>query len=165
MRGYEGAKREGDKIGLDIYFGFEYGLGGNDFLIYNFGGDKILAYPEIMTDSFEKVAERIHGEGGFIIHAHPFREEIYITQPGRVFPEFTDAVEIFNTNQLSGVNLKAREYADKYKLLKTGGSDSHTVNAYANGLKGGVAFAQKPESLEDIISLIKQDKHVVLGGQ
>ena len=164
MRGYESAKSEGDKIGFDVYFGFEYGLGGSDFLIYNFGEDKILEYPEIMTDSFEKFAERVHDAGGFIIHAHPFRQEVYIQQPGRVFPECTDAVEIFNASHLYRLEYdkKAREYAEKYNLIKFSGSDTHSTDP--KYLKGGIAFEQRPESLEDMIGMVRADKHVILKG-
>jgi predicted metal-dependent phosphoesterase TrpH len=160
VRGYENAKREGDEIGIDVYFGFEYHCGGGmEFLIYNFDEAQLLAYPEIMTDSFEIVAKRVHDAGGFIIHAHPFREETYIKQPGLIMPELTDAVEIVNTgNRNPQWDKSAREYAEKYNLCKIGGSDTH----WTSSIKSGVAFAQKPESLEDMINLIKQNKHIVL---
>ena len=162
MRGYESAKREGDKIGIDIYFGFEYSLQGNDFLIYNFGEEKILAYPEIMSDKFEVMAERVRGEGGFIIHAHPFRNESYIVYPGRVFPEHTDAAEVVNTAHWNpDYDKKALEYAEKYNLYKFSGSDTH----HTQSVKGGIAFAQMPESLEDMLSLVKQNKYMILGGK
>ncbi len=32
-KGYENAKKRGDEIGLDVFFGFEYGDGGSDFLV------------------------------------------------------------------------------------------------------------------------------------
>jgi len=160
MRGYENAKREGDKIGLDIYFGFEYAMHGTEFLIYNFNEEQLVAYPEIMRDSFEKASDRIRSEGGFIIHAHPFREEPYVQQPGRIFPESTDAVEALNIMQPPESNNKAWEYAESYNLIKVGGSDAHSTES----VKGGVSFAQNPASLEELISMIKQNRHTVLGG-
>ena len=33
-RGYENAKRRGAEIGLDVFFGFEYGNGGSYYLVY-----------------------------------------------------------------------------------------------------------------------------------
>jgi hypothetical protein len=160
MGGYENAKREGDNIGIDIYFGFEYSLQGNDFLIYNFGEDKIISYPEIMTDGFEKVSEKVRGEGGFIIHAHPFRVEAYIAYPGRVFPDCTDAVEVVNAAQRNPEHdKKAREYAEKYGLYAVGGSDAH----WHDGIKSGAAFERRPASLEGMIDMIKQNGHIILG--
>ena len=162
MRGYENAKREGDNIGVDVYFGFEYTYpqSGSDFLIYNFGEDKILEYPEIMTDSFEKISQRVRKEGAFIIHAHPFRQAAYIAQPGRVFPDCTDAVEILNTGiGQPEANIIAEGYADKYNFCKTGGSDAH----WTGGIKSGAAFKRKPVSLEDMINMLRRGEHIVLG--
>ena len=33
-KGYEHAKARGDEIGLDVFFGIEFGDGGSDYLIY-----------------------------------------------------------------------------------------------------------------------------------
>ena len=45
--GYEHAKAEGDKLGLQVFFGWESGYRGTEFLIY--GPDKqwLLKHPEI----------------------------------------------------------------------------------------------------------------------
>ncbi|MCL2100062.1 MAG: PHP domain-containing protein [Oscillospiraceae bacterium] len=158
--GYKNAKREGDKIGIDVYFGLEYGLQSNDFLIYNFSAEKIIGYPEIMTDSFDEVSKKIRGEGGFITHAHPFRRESYILYPGRVFPELTDAVETFNAaHNNTEYDKLALEYAEEYNLYKLGGSDTHSADFFA----GGIAFENRPGSMEAIISLIKQNEYIILG--
>ena len=162
MKGYEDAKKEGDKIGLDVYFGFEYNYRGSEFLIYNYGEELLRCYPEIMTDSIEKVFTNIKNAGGFIIHAHPFRNEAYITNPGQIFPEYTDAVEIINThNKTKESNRLALEYAEEYNLIKFGGSDTH----WASPQDGGMMFARKPESLDDIIDMARKEECVILGGQ
>ena len=162
MKGYEDAKSEGDKIGIDVYFGFELCDGGTEFLIYNYGEDKLRAYPEIMTDNIEKVFTNIKKVGGFIIHAHPFRNEYYIQNPGKLFPEYTDAVEIINThNRTKESNRFALEYAEKYNLIKFGGSDTHSTGPE----DGGMMFARKPESLEDIIDMARKEECVILGKQ
>ncbi|MCL2775115.1 MAG: PHP domain-containing protein [Oscillospiraceae bacterium] len=162
MKGYEDAKQKGDKIGLDVYFGFEFCSRGTEFLIYNFGEENLRAYPEIMGDSTEKVLTRIKNEGGFIIHAHPYRVEPYIWQPGRQFPEYIDAVEVINTsNKLREYNRQALEYAQKYNLIQFSGSDTHWNSYY----EGGLAFERKPESLSDIINMVKENKYITLGEQ
>ena len=162
MRGYEDAKKEGDKIGLDVYFGFEYNYHGAEFLIYNYSEDQLRCYPEIMTDNIEKVFTNIKKGGGFIIHAHPFRNAPYIVDPNRIFPEYTDAVEVINThNGLNDSNRRALEYAEEYNLIKFGGSDTH----WALHQDGGMLFAKKPESLNDIIGMAKKEECVILGEQ
>ena len=46
-RGYENAREEGAKIGLDVFFGFEYGYQGADFLVYNLNKQWLLAHEDI----------------------------------------------------------------------------------------------------------------------
>ena len=160
MRGYNDAKQEGDKIGLDVYFGLEYNYHGAEFLIYNFSEEKLRAYPGIMTDRIEKIFTEIKNAGGFIIHAHPFRVEAYITNPCQLFPEYVDAVEIINThNRTKESNRRAYEYAEEYNLIKFGGSDAHS----AHPQDGGMMFAGKPESLCDIIEMARKEECVILG--
>ena len=162
MKGYEDAKSEGDKIGLDVYFGFELADRGNEFLVYNFGEEKLRAYPGIMTDGIEKAMTKIRNEGGFIIHAHPFRNEFYIQDPNKIFPEYVDAVEIINThNKTKESNRRALEYAEKYNLIKFGGSDAHSTDPQ----DGGMMFARKPESVDDMIDMARKEECVVLGKQ
>lgn len=164
MHGFENARTAGNKIGIDVYFGFEYNYqgSGTEFLIYNFGEAKLVAYPEIMTDDIDKVAERVRGEGGFIIHTHPFRREVYLQYPRRVFPECTDAVETVNSAH-EGRNPEfdrdAKIYAEKYNLIKMGGSDAH----WTQGIKSGVAFRKRPSSYEDMINMLKEQNYIILG--
>ena len=160
MEGYEDARHEGRKIGLDVYFGLELCSMGSEFLIYNYGGEKLRAYPEIVTDNIEKALAKIRKEGGFIVHAHPFRNEAYIKNPGKIFPEYVDAVEVINVqNRTKESNRSALAYAEKYNLLKFGGSDAHSMLPQ----QGGMAFLRKPKSLEDMIDMAKKDECIILG--
>ena len=160
MRGYEDAKKEGDKIGLDVYFGFEYNCRGAEFLIYNYSEKNLRDYPEMMTDPIETVLEKIKKAGGYIIHAHPFRSAPYIPAPPKLYPGYTDAVEVQNThNRDSLSNRLALEYAKKYNLVKFGGSDTHS----ADPQDGGMLFARKPASLDDLVEMAKKGECVILG--
>lgn len=161
MKGYEDAKREGDKIGLDVYFGFEYNSSGTEFLIYNYGEEKLRNYPEIVSDKLETVLAKIRNEGGFIIHAHPYREAPYISQPGRLFPDYADAVEVINAHNRNALNKLALEYAEEYNLIKFSGTDSHSVMSH----DGGLAFPRKPESLCDITDMTRRKDYMLLGEQ
>ena len=46
-KGYEDAFEEGCKIGLDVFFGFEYAVGGADFLVYNIDKKWLLEHEDI----------------------------------------------------------------------------------------------------------------------
>ena len=163
MRGYEDAKSAGDKIGLDVYFGFEYNDRGSEFLIYGLGEEWLCSHPEIMKDSIETVLTKVRDSGGFIVHAHPYREASYIPLPGRIFPEYTDGVEVINKAQgddiTSPPNARAFEYAKKYDLIYFSGSDIHQAHSLPGG---GIVFETKPNSLDDIIKMATQRQHMML---
>ena len=46
-KGYEHAKEEGDKIGLQVFFGWESGYHGTEFLIYGLNKEWLFEHPEI----------------------------------------------------------------------------------------------------------------------
>ena len=46
-RGYEDAKEEGDRIGLDVFFGIEQNYAGDEYLIYGLTKEYMLAHPEM----------------------------------------------------------------------------------------------------------------------
>ena len=95
--GYEHAKAEGDKLGLQVFFGWESGYQGTEFLIY--GPDKkwLLEHPQIRDATIPEQFELVHQGGGIVVHAHPFREASYISEI-RLFPEYVDGVEGVNAN-------------------------------------------------------------------
>lgn len=127
-KGYEHAKEEGDKIGLQVFFGFEYGVRQSDFLVYNLDKEWLLAHPDIDKWDAREAFRVMHEGGGFIIHAHPFRERPYIDHI-HLFPRDVDGVEVFNGGQRhdEGMNDRAKLYARMYGLPETAGSDSHHI--------------------------------------
>lgn len=48
-KGYEHAKEEGDKIGLQVFFGWESGYHGTEFLIYGLNKEWLFEHPETKT--------------------------------------------------------------------------------------------------------------------
>ena len=46
--GYENAKAEGDRLGMDVFFGWESGYYGTDFLIYGLDKDWLLKHDDIL---------------------------------------------------------------------------------------------------------------------
>lgn len=122
--GYESAKKRGDEIGLDVFFGWEYTVNGADFLTYGLDKSWLLAHPETVTMPPNDYFDLVHAEGGYISHAHPFREDWYIDMI-RLFPRKCDAVEIINSCRKQHENDMAKIYADFYGLPYTAGSDNH----------------------------------------
>lgn len=165
--GYESAKEEGDRIGLDVFFGWESGYNGTEFLIYGLDKQWLLSHPEIRDASIPEQYEMVHKEGGIVIHAHPFREEHYIPEV-RLFPEYVDGVEQINMAHFHKkdvsegyiFNDKAKAYANKYNFPVTGGSDMHSDNLWY----GGMAFEERLGSIKDYMDAVMNRKGVILTG-
>lgn len=152
-RGYERAKEEGDKIGLQVFFGWESCYQGTEFLIYGLDKEWLLAHPEICDATIEEQFRLVNEGGGIVSHAHPFREESYIPEV-RLFPEYVDAVEAVNATHTSPASLghknplfneKAIAYAKEHSLPMTGGSDQHTTTM----IGGGMLFERKLKDIHD----------------
>ena len=159
-KGYENAKEEGDKIGLDVFFGFEYCVDAADFLVYNLSKEWLLKYPDIDKWEPRKAFAQMHADGGFIVHAHPFRERDYINHI-HLFPRDVDGVEILNGGQLREpwMNERAKIYAMMYELPVTSGSDSH----FAGGLPGcGVEMADRIKEPVDYLKCMRAGELTLL---
>lgn len=150
--GYEHAREEGEKAGLQVFFGWESGYGGPEFLIYGLDKNWLLEHPEIRDATVEEQMRLVHESGGIISQAHPFREAHYIPEI-RTFPEYVDAVEGVNashsspqvTNRHPEYNTRALRYAKEHNLPLTAGSDQHSVRM----LGGGMIFSRKLADIHD----------------
>lgn len=165
-KGYEDAKATGDKIGLQVFFGWEAGYQGTEFLINGLSKEWLLAHPEIRDCTIEEQFELVHSGGGMVVHCHPYREEPYIPEI-RLFPEYCDAVEGVNATHVCRLSkshfdpqfdVRAQAYAKKYNKPMTSGSDIHSTDLFY----GGLAFGRKIEDSKDYIKAIMGREPVVL---
>ena len=164
--GYDEARAEGDRIGLDVFFGWESGFNATEFLVYGLDKDWMMAHPELKTVSVEEQYKLVHGAGGMVIHAHPFREAHYIPEV-RLFPECVDGAETINAQhsnpKVTGhynpdFNHRAAAYGVEHDFPMTAGSDIHKTDL----LMGGVAFDHRLTSIQDYMESIKSKKGYVL---
>lgn len=149
--GYEKAYAEGVRIGLNVFFGWEYSYLGSDFLTYGLDREWLLKHPDLLDLSVNEYCDLARREGGFIVHAHPFREDYYIDMI-RLLPRHVDAVEVNNACRKDFENRLADEYADNYQLLKTAGSDNHRgkIPRYS-----GIQLGRRLQDVEDMIKAVK----------
>lgn len=155
-KGYEEAKEEGKRIGLDVFFGFEYCFDAADFLVYNLDKEWLKRYPDIDKWEPRKAFATMRAEGGFIVHAHPFRERDYINHI-HLFPRDVDGVEVMNGGQKAFplMNERAQIYAMMYELPVTSGSDGH----HADDLQMcGVETENRIEKPMDYLEFMKAGK-------
>ena len=127
--GFRHAKAEGDRIGLKVFFGIEYAYQGADLLVYGIDEQWLLDNPDVLEISVYEFCDRVHAHGGYIVHAHPFREAGYLREI-KLLPMWTDAVEVHNSgNATQAMNDRAKWYAKQYDLPMTAGTDNHHLSA------------------------------------
>lgn len=167
-KGYENALEEGQKIGLDVFFGVEWSVNGADLLLYNMDKQWLKENERLLMHSDEcDLFDTVRSSGGFIVHAHPFREASYIPHIS-LYPHHVDAVEVINTRNSdplfggnSCYNDRAKQYAEMFGLPQTGGSDTHNAGQIVNG---GVLVPEKINTPADYLRQIKNGSVVPLEG-
>ena len=155
---YEHAKKLGEEIGLDVFFGAELSYKGTDFLIYGLDKEWFLSHPEIMRMSKTEELTLMANEGALIIQAHPFREASYIDHI-RLYPRHVHGIETINANRTEFENDMAKLYAKNYYLLPFAGTDNHRGKAQTK--LAGIKLSSKIESEYDFVQRIKNGEHKV----
>ena len=158
---YEAAKDEGDKCGLDVFFGWEYSPGeggcGLDFLTYGLGEQFMLNNPHIFDMTVAEYCIFIRKNGGYAAQAHPFRDVASKgVEWGPADPMVLDGVEVYNAGKKPEVNKAAYEFAKKHNLPMQAGSDSHRANE--NAELCGISLYKKAQDIHGIIEAIKLKK-------
>lgn len=156
-KGYENAKARGDEIGLTVFYAWEYSYQGNDFLTFGLDNDWLLENPDVVRVELPDYLKLVREAGGFVIHAHPFFQAPYIPMI-RLLPNDVDAVEVVNAPKGPFVNARAKEYAQAYDLIETGGSDCHSVNWKQ---LSGVELPHTVRSMQELIESLKKREHRV----
>ena len=161
LLGYQAAKKAGDAIGLDVFFGIEYthmGGNGEDYLLLGLKPEHLYAeLKDCDKWSIEYLCDVVHNLGGIVIRAHPYRVAGYIARAGIERPGLQiDAVEVFNAgNREDTFNLQAMEMAMREHKPWTAGSDTHHVSTVATAYVG---FEHKPKDYAELCEFIRNGK-------
>ncbi len=151
---YDEGVEMGKKYGIKVFFGFEITFpGGADLLVYGLDRDWIKAHPQVTGIAQDEFCDLAHESGGFIVHAHPMRENQNIVMSCLV-PSKEDAVEIYNRNCNAFINKMARFYARAYGLPETAGTDNH--NSRWTKCVCGYETAEPLNSVEDYMIAVKE---------
>ena len=124
--GYRAAKRRGDEIGVDVFFGWEFAEKGSHFLTYGLDIDWLAAHSDCDKMTLAAYCDLVRADGGVVAQAHPYRS------PGRgdmirLLPHKVDGVETVNASRTPFENRMARVYAAAYGLPCFCGSDTHSA--------------------------------------
>ena len=160
--GYENAKEEGSILGLDVFFGWEYGYHHTDLLTYGLDKEFLLAHPDLLSLDLPTYVRLVRENGGFITHAHPFREAFYILHQ-RFYPDLVDAVEVINGSHTNPeFDRKAAEYAAMHGLIPVSGTDAHSISPERFA---GIKATRRLNSCLDFISLLRSREDYSLLGK
>jgi hypothetical protein len=155
-RGYEEARQEGEKLGLDVFFGWEETFDGDDYLVYGLGKEWLLEHPEAAHWTVQQQYREVHKYGGCVVQAHPFRDRPYIP---RIYlsPGWVDAVEAANAGNDRAADALAMRYAKSLDIPVTAGSDIHDTSQLETGPIYGVYLDKKMETLQDYVNAIREN--------
>jgi len=148
---YREALDEGRKLGLEVFFAWEYScVHAQDYLTYGLDEQWLYAHPELQDMTTCEYLDFARSGGGFVVHAHPFRAD----KTGTIFlrPDHVDAVEIINTGRSDEINRFAAQYAENYNLPCFAGSDTHSAN---KDKFAGLSFAARVADIHDMIARFK----------
>lgn len=158
-QGYIRAKREGDKRGFTVLFGFEqkFASGCDEYIVLGISPEWLKAHPEIKDMPRCEFFETVRAAGGFTIQAHPFRERYYVPDI-RLALERVDAVEVMNLGDDLKFSRRSYEYAKNLGLPMTAGSDIHSTIGFS--VVAGMATENKINTVEELIGAIKNGSAV-----
>ncbi len=125
---YEEALCIGAELGIKVFLGVEMSYDGTDFLVYGLNPDWYFAHPEIMEMGVKEKLAFLIENGGYVVHAHPYRDSWYIDHI-RLYPQSVQGVEVINANRTELENRMARLYAENYQLTMVAGTDNHLGGA------------------------------------
>jgi hypothetical protein len=78
-RGYEETREAGERLGIDVFFGWEETFEGcDDYLVYGLDKSWLLEHPECRNWTRAEQYREVNAAGGCVVQAHPFRQHDYI---------------------------------------------------------------------------------------
>ena len=151
--GFEDAWNEGQKVGLDVFFGIEQNFSGDEYLIYGLDKEYLLAHPEMEHWTRREQLENVHAAGGCVIQAHPFRMRGYL-RAIHVCDLYADGIEVANAGNTPAQDAYAARYCQARGIYTLAGSDNH--KSHEGTTLFGVALDRPVESVQDWVQHILQ---------
>ncbi len=157
LEGYRRVKAAAEPLGLRVYYGAEVRFTEcfNDYLVYGFS-DELLSDPKkVCSMGIRNFISLAREDGALVIQAHPFRNGCLA-----VAPLFLDGAEVANRHPgHQNRNELALDYASRYGLRMTGGSDFHDYNSVC---AGGILADTLPEDSKALARLLRGGNFKIL---
>lgn len=159
LQNYEEARAEGEKWGIDVLFGYEYATGGGmEVLTYGVTGEFLLQNPDLCDIPLADYARRVHGAGGYLSQAHPFRRRPYIDGSVKPCPQVLDGAEVINGGNDPAWDQEALAFARLHKLGFTAGSDAHDLPAVG---RAGILSPRRLRTGAGLVELLRHGSYEV----
>lgn len=155
-RGYEEAREEGERQGLDVFFGWEEHFDDDEYLVYGLDKAWLLEHPEVTRWSRPQQLAEVHRYGGCVVQAHPFRGRSSYMRHIRLAPECADAAEVANAGNTPNDDALAYRYAQKLGLVMTAGSDSHYTEGREDDDYYGVYLNERMTDIADYVRAVRE---------
>ncbi len=157
MNGFKLAQEEGDKIGLSVFLGLELCFDCSlptDFLVYGLDEEFLRSHKflnQMDLDSFLNILP----VDALIYQAHPFRNNIHIIPPNKLF-----GIEAHNGNpRHDSRNDIAHAWADKFNLHKISGSDFHQTEDVG---RGGLILNRTVKNNKELVDALRADDYQLI---
>lgn len=161
---YLEAKAEGERLGMDVLFGLEEGVGqGKEVLLYGITPAFVYAHPELRDADLACISRLVREAGGLVFQAHPFRVRDYIADPAATLPvELLDGMETDNACNGELENRRAAMYAAQHGLRTCAGSDAHTADFPG---RFGIAAETRITDEADLAAVLRSGAYTLYRGE
>ena len=154
---YEKAARLGQEAGLLVLCGYEIRFrdnGVNDYLVYGMPRDIEEDADRIFSMDPHAFGELARKRNFLFYQAHPFRNEMRITNPADLF-----GIEINNVHpRHDSRNDVAKCWAEKFHLHGIGGSDCHQVQ---DAGRAGILTEETVRNMDDLVRVLRSDLYTL----
>lgn len=157
LRGYTAVKQSaGDRLNVLLGMEIRFCESDNDYLVFGLKKEHILKAENVFEWGIRKYSEFCRENGLVIVQAHPFRDNMRITNPNLI-----DGVEAVNGNPCQDSrNDMTHLWAQKYpQLIKTSGSDYHESVFTPNK---GILTKQPITTSEELIAALKSADYEII---
>ena len=157
---WQRAKAVGDRIGIDILFGIEEGVGnGKEVLLYGITPQFLYDHPELRDTPVDlaHLSKIVHEAGALIYQAHPFRVREYIANPWEPLPpEYFDGLEGYNGGNPAIDNIRAVNYAAQMDMPIIAGSDAHQAGTHP---RYGIEVSHRIQTPEELVQVLRDEEY------
>ena len=157
LKGYQEAKKAGDRLGINVLLGLEICFNGHpdDFLVYGFDEAFLLRYPRLYERSQEQFFALANEHGLFFAQAHPFRPYVETR-----LPAFLHGAEGYNGHPTqSNDNPRASAWAEENGLIPISGSDFH---AFSCAGRGGIISEVCPRDGKELAKILFENPFTLI---